>query len=54
MVRGFNAARQNYFDLKKEKRKQKQQHAFLRNYCTVYSLTLNGDLLTTAVAEKAV
>ncbi len=27
---------------------------FLRNYCTVQSLTLNGDLLTTAVAGKAV
>ena len=53
---------QQLFDLKKQtNKKQKNKtnkktktHAFLRNYHTVYSLTLTGGLLTTAAAEKAV
>ncbi len=60
--KGYNAIAttlSNYLTSKKQKtktktNKQQQQHAFLRKYLTVYSLTLNGDLRTTAVAKKAV
>ncbi len=53
MIKGFNAIA-TLFDSKTTTTKENKtkKYTFLRNYHTVYNLTQNSELLTTAVPEK--